>query len=151
MWFILLQYNCFFSYSSQPHTAPGDYVSGTYEVTFTSGSTSSNVLVPISDDSVNEDAENFTATLITPEKLEGVSIGDDGTAIVDILDDDEIFVNFNPITYSVSEDGNEIVLILEANVPSDTLYTITVQTRNGSAESELYTYFLLLYISHYIR
>ena len=65
------------------YTAGSDFTSSPTVVTFLPGETSAQVQVPITDDSILEDTENFSATLSTTDS--NIVFGDD-TAFVTILD-----------------------------------------------------------------
>ena len=65
-----------------------DYDSGPYTVTFTAGQTSASVSVPINDDNMLENVEDFMVTIMTGLLPDGVTRGDPGSATVNILDND---------------------------------------------------------------
>ena len=65
-----------------------DYDSGPYTVTFTAGDTSASVNVPINDDNILEDVEDFMVTIMTGPFPDGVTRGNPGSATVNILDND---------------------------------------------------------------
>ena len=65
-----------------------DYDSGPYTVTFTAGVTSVPFDVPINDDNILENTENFTVTIVMGALPTGVTRGDPGSATVNIMDND---------------------------------------------------------------
>jgi len=65
-----------------------DYDSGPYSVTFTAGVTSATFEVPINDDNIFENAENFTVTIVMAGLPTGVTRGDPASATVNIVDND---------------------------------------------------------------
>ena len=71
------------------YAAGSDFTSSPTVVTFLPGETSAQVQVPITDDSILEGTEVFTATLSTTDP--DVVFGDD-TAFVTILDNNGMFV-----------------------------------------------------------
>ena len=68
-------------------TAPGDYTTFTaMTFTFPAGQTSITIPVDTTEDGVSELLEQFTATLSNPS--EGLTVGDDDVATIEIEDDD---------------------------------------------------------------
>jgi len=65
-----------------------DYNSGPYPVTFPAGVTSVTFDVPINDDSILEGNENFMLTIDLPTLPTDVTVGNPGSAIVTIVDND---------------------------------------------------------------
>ena len=65
-----------------------DYDSGLYTVTFTAGETSASFNVPINDDNILEDDEDFTLTVIESTLPAEVTRGDPFRATVTIQDND---------------------------------------------------------------
>jgi len=65
-----------------------DYNSGPYPVTFPAGVTSVTFDVPITDDSILEDNENFMLTIDQSSLPTNVNRGDPGGATVTIVNDD---------------------------------------------------------------
>ena len=74
--------------SSNNITGGVDYDSGPYNVTFPAGVTSALVNVPINNDNVMENVENFTVTIMTGHLPAGVSRGNPSSATVNIPDND---------------------------------------------------------------
>ena len=67
-----------------------DYTSGPYTVTFPAGSTTATFNVPITDDMILEELENFMLT-INSSLPTGVTRGTPSEATVTIVDDDRKF------------------------------------------------------------
>ena len=65
-----------------------DYDSGPYSVTFTAGQTSATINIPINDDNILENTENFAVTIVMGELPTDVTRGDPGSATVNIIDND---------------------------------------------------------------
>ena len=65
-----------------------DYNSGPYTVAFPAGDISASFNVPINDDNILEDDENFMVTIMTGSLPVGVTRGNPGSATVNIMDDD---------------------------------------------------------------
>ena len=134
-------------------TAPGDYIASTTMVTFPAGSTTQEVPVQTVGDTIHERAESFIAILSNPV---GGELGTDTTATVNIADNDgksvyrftnfqqtlilfntllfltDLFVNFDPTTYSVTE-GDLAELMVVLNRPSDHDVTVELTTSDGRA------------------
>ena len=76
-------------YNSNNVTGGGvDYDSGPYSVTFTAGQTSVSFDVPINDDNILEDDENFILTIISATLPVNVTRGSTGQATVTVVDND---------------------------------------------------------------
>ena len=110
-----------------------DYTGGVYNVTFTKGSSEAELHIPITDDDKPESDETFSAMLMIPDSAEGVEAGEDRIATVTITDDDKKLVNFNPIEYSVSENGTYVIVMLMLNTPAEENCTVKVMTIDGTA------------------
>jgi len=65
-----------------------DYNSGPYPVTFPAGVTSVTFDIPINDDSILEDNENFMLTIDQPSLPEGVIVDEPDETTVTIVDND---------------------------------------------------------------
>ena len=65
-----------------------DYTSGPYTVTFPAGSTTATFDVPINDDNILEDYENFILTISPSSLPSDVTVSDPDEATVTIVDDD---------------------------------------------------------------
>ena len=94
--------------------------------------------IPIIDDKVfGEGTENFVAFINATESsvAKRVQIGED-KAMVNIRDNEEIFIDFDPVTYNVSEGDGFAILTVKASAPSSKSYTVMVDTEDGSAFGE---------------
>ena len=65
-----------------------DYIIDTYSVTFTAGMTTASVDVPVIDDSISENNENFDIVIDQSSLPNRVSVGNPDQVTVTILDDD---------------------------------------------------------------
>ena len=65
-----------------------DYTSGTYSVTFFAGNTVGALSIPIIDDNIFEENENFSLTINPSSLPNGVMVGYPGLATVTIVDYD---------------------------------------------------------------
>ena len=108
--------------------------------TFALGATEAFVDVDIVEDFFLEEDEQFTAELSIPGSApDNIQVGDNSEATVTIEDNEqEVFVNFNPVAYNFSEAGDAI-LTLEASSPAQVQYVVYVDTRNGTAFSKGHT------------
>ena len=118
-------------------TVGSDFGGGPYTASFSGGSTTSSVTVPIVNDALQEEDETFTAELQIPSDVpDAVVSGPNTVAQVVIVDDErDIAINFNPSNYEVSEDDLEVVLTLVASRPSPVPYSVIVNTMDGTAQS----------------
>lgn len=74
---------------SDNETTKKDYELGPYDVNFSAGITTAQLSIAINNDSLLEDDENFTLTIInSPSLPHNVSVGDPGKATVTIMNDD---------------------------------------------------------------
>ena len=89
----------------------------------------------ITDDSLCEGDEFFYCDLSIPTATRdcGITVGSDNEAIITILDDEEIVVNFDPTMYTVNEDDGEVVLNLNLSCPARMEFQVNVTTTNGTA------------------
>ena len=65
-----------------------DYDSGPYTVTIPAGDIRMSFNVPINDDNILEDDEDFTLTIMRGTLPDGITRGNPGSATVNILDND---------------------------------------------------------------
>ena len=109
-----------------------------YNVTIPAGQSSANFTVAIIDDAILEEEELFNLALSIPPFPTSLGINSaSGVAMVTIIDDDPLSVQFTESSYSVSEGAGEVVLNLTANGTSAVNYTVVVVTMDGSATGEL--------------
>ena len=113
-------------------------------MTFLAGQTTAAVSIPITNDNIAELTEDFSAVVTIPPAAasQGVTTGPADTATIDILDNDQVEVVFNPTEYNVSEDAGVVTLILNANRPASFQYTVEVLTQDGTATGNLENYIL---------
>ena len=93
----------------------------------------------ITNDNVLEGTESFTGTLSIPQASVdlGVSAGSADTATVNIGDNANVTVQFNPKQYSVNEGDGEVELTLVASAAASFDYTVQVDTADGTATGQL--------------
>ena len=122
-------------------SAGDDYSGGPFTVTIPAGQTQVFQQVPILQDNEAEGIEKFQAQLTIPSASAdlGVTVGDSGTAVVDILDDDGVVVQFNPNHYPVDEGDGTVTLTLFADSVADCNYTVNVLTQDGTAKGQVFT------------
>ena len=88
-------------YSIYVYTAPGDYTSGGYSLTFTAGQTSAILSVQTLDNNIAEMEEFFKVMIAGSDRPDKVIIGDPDTSYVIIEDNDgEIKDNTYVCTYA---------------------------------------------------
>ena len=108
-----------------------------YNVTIPAGQTSANFTVSIIDDAILEEDELFYLALSIPPYPASLGIHSaTSVAMVTIIEDDSLSVQFAQSSYSVSEGAGEVVLNLTANGTSAVSYTVLVDTMDGSATGE---------------
>ena len=98
-------------------TANVDYTAVSAQASIPAGSTSTTVNIPITNDALNENPENFSVTLTNPQGTDAV-LGDAilgiDVAWVTIVDDDPLpVVSINPATDSIDEDGGSVSLAID--------------------------------------
>ena len=74
-------------------TAPGDYTSGGYSLSFSAGQTSAILSVPTLDDNIAELEEFFKVMITRSDTPDKVLIGDPGISFVTIQNNDGEFVS----------------------------------------------------------
>ena len=74
------------------HTAPGDFTSGGYSLSFRAGDASDMLSIQTSDDSIAELEEFFKVMITGSDRPDKVVIGDPDTCFVTIQDNDGEFV-----------------------------------------------------------
>ena len=125
---ILLYFGIFvFSYRIK------DVVGQMVNVTIPAGKSSANFTVTILDDAILEEEELFSLALSIPPYPASLGIHSSAYAMVTIIDDDFLTVQFAESSYSVSEGAGEVVLNLTANGTSAVNYTVVVDTVDGRA------------------
>ena len=112
-------------------------------MTIPAGQTQVSQQVPILQDDEAEGSEQFQAQLTIPSASAdlGVTVGDNDTAVITILDDDGVLVEFSPTLYTVSEGDGVVTLTLTADSVAGCNYTVEVRTRDGTATGQILTQF----------
>ena len=128
--------------------APDDYTGGRYTATFTAGSTTAEVTIPIHDDECFDgqgDKTFFGDLVISADAMaKGVRAGSDVVATVNVADNEDApVVNFVPTVYQVMENAGFVTSMLVASGPACEDYDVTVATRDGSATCKYNTVFQL--------
>ena len=108
-------------------------------MTFLAGETTASVSIPITDDTIAELTEDFSAVLTVPTTAtsQDITKGAADTATIDIVDNDPVEVVFNPTQYSVNEGDGTVTLTLNADRPASFEYTVEVGTQDGTATGNL--------------
>ena len=107
-------------------------------MTYLIGQTLASRAIEIIENAEAEDTESFQAQLTIPSASAslGVILGDNDTATVTIIDNDNVIVSFSRTEYTVTEGDGNVVLTLTANRPASFDYTVSVNTVNGTAIGE---------------
>ena len=110
-------------------------------MTIPAGQTQVSQQVPILQDDEAEGSEHFQAQLTIPSASAdlGVAVDDNDTAVITILDDDDVLVQFSPTRYTVSEGDGVVTLTLTADSVADCNYTVEVHTQDGTATGQILT------------
>ena len=110
-------------------------------MTVPAGQTQVSQQVPILQDVEAEGSEQFQAQLTIPSVSGdlGVTVDADDTAVITILDDDDVLVEFSPTRYTVSEGEVVVTLTLTADSVADCNYTAEVRTQDGTATGQMFT------------
>ena len=87
---------------SSCHAAPGDYVPGPYQVSFSAGQPSATLSIQTENDNIAELTEYFKVMIVSTSKPDLVNIGDPDTSYVTIVDNDCEFVLNKPLTCSLT-------------------------------------------------
>jgi hypothetical protein len=89
-------------------TSGVDFTPATGTLSFAAGDTNKTITVKITDDSLIEGTETFSVALSAPSG--NATLGTNGTAVVNILDDDLNSFAFSAATASVAENATNVVL-----------------------------------------
>ena len=108
-------------------------------MTFQAEETTASVSIPITDDTIAELTEDFSAVLTIPTTAtsQGITKGAADTATIDITDNDPVEVVFNPTQYTVNEGDRVVTLTLIADKLASFEYTVEVLTQNGTATGNM--------------
>ena len=148
------------------YTAPGDYMSGPYTVTFLAGERTAILMVTTEDDSIAELTEIFKV-MITSTSEPSIVVGDPDTSYVTILDNDgeyfirifedyfmkvmiwfvhnsilfpnhaELTCSFSQATHSVTEGDSVSITIMTSSAEFTFPFTVTLSYMDGSAEQDV--------------
>ena len=122
-------------------------------ITFEVGETTASVSIPITEDTIAEVTENFSAVLTIPAAAasQGITKGAADTATIDILDNDVVGVIFNPTQYNVNEGDSVVTLTLNADKAASFEYTVEVLIQNDTATGnvEMLCCISMLHVSHF--
>ncbi|MCW6050661.1 Calx-beta domain-containing protein [Microcoleus sp. A2-C5] len=118
--------------------APGDYNNTAIPVNFAAGdSAPKTIVIPIVDDTLVEGNETVNLSLTNPTGTSRVSLGTQGTASLNIVDNDTLPVGtlqFSAPTFSVNEDGTPVAAVTVTRTGSSTAAaSATVNLTNGTA------------------
>ena len=107
-------------------------------MTFSAGETTATVTIPITDENIAESTEDFSAVLTIPIDASslGVNKGATDTASIDIEDNDDVELNFNPTQYTVNEGDGTVTLTLTSDRVAACSYTVEIITQDGSASGQ---------------
>ena len=121
-------------------------------MTITAGQTQVSQQVPILQDDKAEGSEQFQAQLTIPSASAnlGVTVGADDTAVITILDDDDVLVEFSPTRYTVSEGDGVVTLTLTADSVAGCNYTVEVRIQDGTATGQIFTQTVLRLCKFYV-
>ncbi len=110
-------------------------------MTIPAGQTQVSQQVHILQDDTAEGSEQFQSQLTIPSASAdlGVTVDDNDTAVITILDDDGVLVEFSPTRYTVSEGDGVVTLNLTADSVADCNYTVEVRTQDGTATGQMFT------------
>jgi len=120
-----------FATSDDTALASSDYVAASGIITFAPGTTLANVVVPISEDMVDESAEDFDVTLSNPTNATLGAVNQAGVTIID--NDGTPTAQFASASTQVSEAAGNVVLTVTLSNPSAVAITVTYNTSDGSA------------------
>ncbi|MEG3855026.1 Calx-beta domain-containing protein [Microcoleus sp. Z1_C4] len=111
--------------------APDDYTNTPLTVNFAAGDAApQTITIPIANDTLVEGTETLNLTLTNPN---GATIGTQGTATLDIADDDSS-LEFSAPTFSVNEDGTTVAAVTVTRTGSTTgAASATVELSDGTA------------------
>ena len=114
-------------------------------MTIPAGQTQVSQQVHILQDDKPEGGEQFQVqlTMSSASADLGVTVGDNDTAVITILDDDDVLVEFSPTRYTVSEGDGVVTLTLTADSVADCNYTVEVRTQDGTATGQMFTQIVL--------
>ncbi|BCM94044.1 hypothetical protein IAD21_05940 [Abditibacteriota bacterium] len=119
-------------------TQPNDYTFTSGTLTFNANQTTQTIQVPIIDDTIAENTENFRVRIFNPAFVTPptdnifITLSPNATTTVTILDDDPS-VNFDATTYSVNEDVGTVTIGVTRKGNTGAVATVDYATANGIA------------------
>ena len=104
-------------------------------------------MIPLRDDDIAEIVESFYAQLSIPASSAsiGVKTGPRDNATVNIVDNDVVSVQFDPIIYNSSECDGVVILTLRSSIVASFDYTVQVDTSNGTATGNAVCFYTYIY------
>ncbi|XP_065893096.1 FRAS1-related extracellular matrix protein 2-like isoform X2 [Dysidea avara] len=122
------------SQQSPPSATGGnDFSTAVLTASFASGATSATVSVPVFPDGIVEEDEQFDLTLsLPPSTPTGINLGRRRRA-TGIIIDSTITVNFQQVTYRVSENRGPLMVGLVLDSPLTSSTTVTLTRQDGTA------------------
>src|SRR5262249_60719948 len=112
-------------------TAGNDYTATSGTLQFNPGDIQKPILIPIIDDTLDEDAETFTATLSNPTNA---TLDASSPATLTINDNDgPPTVEFHSPSYTVAETAGSITIQVDLSTASGKTITVNYATANGTA------------------
>ena len=111
-------------------TAGSDYTAASGTLTFAPDQTSQTFSVPITQDALDEPDETVTLTLSSPTHA---TLGEPGTAVLTIVDDDGPAVRFSSPTYSANEGAGTGTIAAMLSAVSSKMVTVRYASSGGTA------------------
>lgn len=111
----------------------GDYASLDKKMTFAPGETTKTVEMGVFDDTLVEGLETAVVTLSNPENS---TLGEFGTTTVNILDDEVPTLSSNKASYTVTEHGGTVQIVLTLDEPLPLAATVDYTTQAGTATAD---------------
>lgn len=110
-----------------------DYSGGAGSITFNAGETQKQITIPITNDNLLENPENFFVDLVNPTNASITQ--NNSTATVTIADDDSgtSTIQFSAATYSVNEGAGQVALTVVRSGGIQLAVSANFSTANGSA------------------
>ena len=102
------------------------------EVTFEDGEAQETVLIPITDDDVDEGTENVTFAVTTTD--DDITIGDQSSTVLDITEAEET-IEFSAANFTVAEDGGNAQLVITRTGDLTGTSVVSVNIVDGTAEA----------------
>jgi hypothetical protein len=114
-----------------------DYVDGPYSVVFHAGLTEATLQLGIADDTLYEAGpERLTTVIRLPSQTGDLGVSrreGSHTATVDILDNEDLYIQFSSPVYEVSEGKGEVMVAIETDKMFEYPFSMQVASMDGSA------------------